>query len=121
MTTGTPPRVPFRVIAEHVLGSHGSVSLVFVSPATSKKTNLEKRGKNYVANVLTFPFKKNEGEIMICLPEAKKNADAFSLSYRDMVALLFIHALLHLKGVPHGGTMDRTERRLLKRFQDSRF
>lgn len=118
MTKSRPPSgVPFHVLTKEILGKRASVSLVFISPKAARTLNREKRGKEYAANILTFPFAKNSGEIFICLAEAKKSASEFSLSYRDMLVLLFIHGLLHLKGVPHGGTMDRTERRLLKRFQ----
>lgn len=112
---GTLPRVPFRVIANDVLKGDAEVSLAFVESKVSKKLNKKLRGKDYPANVLTFPFSKNNGEIIICPTEAKRMAPEFGLSYKKMLTLLFIHGLLHLKGVPHGATMDRLEARLLKR------
>ena len=112
---GTLPRVSFRAIAEDILKGSAEVSLAFVEPRIAKKLNLTLRGKNYPANILTFPFSKNNGEIIICPKEAKRMAPEFGLTFKNMLILLFIHGLLHLKGVPHGATMERLEARLLKR------
>jgi ssRNA-specific RNase YbeY (16S rRNA maturation enzyme) len=59
-----------------------------------------------ISNVLAFPLSKTSGEILIC----KKAAPPFSIGY------LFIHGLYHLKGLKHGATMERVERRTLKQF-----
>lgn len=112
---GTLPRVPFRVIADDILTGDGEISVAFVEPSVSKKLNRTLRGKDYPANILTFPFSKNSGEIIMCPKEAKRMAPEFGLTFKNMLILLFIHGLLHLKGVPHGATMDRLEARLLKR------
>jgi len=114
-TKGTLPRVPFAAIANDIMPRGSEISLAFVEPRVSKKLNSTLRGKDYPANILTFPFSKNSGEIIICPHEAKRMAPDFELSFRHMIILLFIHGLLHLKGVPHGATMDRLEARLLKR------
>lgn len=116
LTKGTSPRVPFQKVADKVLGKQGEVSLVFVSPKKAAALNRTHRKKAYTPNVLTFPYGKARGEIFICLPVAKKQAPEFGLSYTNMVLLLFIHGLLHLKGVRHGSTMEKSERRLLQTF-----
>lgn len=66
-----------------------------------KKTPAKK-----VSNVLAFPLSPTSGEILIC----KQKAKPFTVPY------LFIHGCLHLKGLVHGATMEREERRFLKRF-----
>ena len=58
------------------------------------------------SNVLAFPLSKASGEILICKTAAKPYTPAY----------LFIHGCLHLKGLKHSATMEREERRFLKRF-----
>ena len=77
---------------------------------------MQLRNKSYVPNVLSYESGKNSGEIIICLSVAKQQASSYDLSYRNFTAFLFIHGLLHLKGLPHGSTMEQHERTLLKRF-----
>lgn len=53
------------------------------------------------------------GEIFIDLVTAKKEMGKFDMSFDKFVTYLFIHGLLHLKGMEHGYTMERTEKKLL--------
>src|SRR5262249_34419256 len=62
---------------------------------------------------------KKSGEIVICLDVARQQAPSYDLSYQDFCGLLFIHALLHLKGERHGPTMEKKERALLARIISS--
>jgi ssRNA-specific RNase YbeY (16S rRNA maturation enzyme) len=71
---------------------------------------LRTKKKSHVSNVLSFPLSPTSGEILICKAAAKP----FSVEF------LFIHGLLHLKGLKHGATMEREEDRLLKRFRFAR-
>ncbi len=115
-TRKTIPRFPFRSIKEKILGKKFETSIVFVDSRESKKLNKKYRGKNKPANVLTFPLGKNSGEIFIDYAEVKKSAPHFSFSPRKMLGLVFIHALLHLKGIRHGSTMEKEEGVLLRRL-----
>lgn len=114
-TSSRRPTLPYTKMAQAVLPSW-ELSLVFAAPKEAQKLNKQLRRKSYVPNVLSYPVGKKSGEIVICLSEAKRQAPDFDLSYRGFVGLLFIHALLHLKGRRHGPTMEREERRLLSRF-----
>lgn len=93
---------PFDRLKDKILGANYELSLVFCSSVLARKLNNDRRGKNKVANVLSFPLNKNSGEIFIKLP-----AIDFSVGY------LFIHALLHLKGFRHGSKMETEEKRFL--------
>ena len=107
-TLNPMPRIPsvFNRIKKEVLGSRYDLSLAFLSPREMRAVTRRTKNKNKTSNVLAFPLSKNSGEILIC----KKRALPFTVAY------LFIHALLHLKGHRHGGTMERIENQLLKRF-----
>ena len=116
-TKGTPPRgVPFVQIKNTALGTGFSVSLVFVTNNMSRELNRKYRGKNTPANVLSFLIDKRIGEIFINLLRAKQEALKYGKTPRKYVGFLFIHALLHLKGLSHGSTMERLEKRLTRRF-----
>ena len=112
----TSPRISYEVIATEVLPKGYELSLVFVGDTLSKRLNLERRKKTYTPNVLTFPLTKKSGEIFINLAQAKREAQKSGVGYRKWVLLLFIHGLLHLKGIGHGATMERTERALTEKF-----
>ena len=57
------------------------------------------RGKNKPTNILSFEYSKTSGEIVIQLDCVKKDAPKFGLPYTKFLGFLFIHGLLHLKGI----------------------
>ena len=114
----TPPRrgkfsIPFTRLKNAVLGQSFELSLVFTDNVFSRRLNAKYRGENKPANVLSFSLSKKLGEIFINLVTAKKEARKFKMSFKDFVTFLFIHGLLHLKGMEHGDTMERAEKKLL--------
>jgi probable rRNA maturation factor len=110
----TPPGVPFGRLKEEALGSEYRLSLVFVGDKRSRAMNWRYRSKDKPANVLAFPLERNEGEIIINPRQAHRDAGRFGLSRREMVALLFVHGMLHLKGMKHGGKMEEREKQILR-------
>lgn len=116
LTKGKPPRLPFKLAKNLTLGEKYDLSLVFVSESESKSLNKKYRGKDKPANVLSFPLSKNAGEMVICLKEARRDAPRFNMGYPSFVALLFIHGLLHLKGMRHGSKMEGKEKEILKKL-----
>ncbi len=115
MTRRPAPRFPYEQALQSVLPAW-DISLVFSGASRAKSLNWNLRRKKYVPNVLSYETGKASGEIIICLEEAKKQAPSYEMAYAPFVGFLFIHALLHLKGYPHGPTMERRERELLSRF-----
>lgn len=105
--------VPFKYLKNKVLGKHFELSIVLTDSKLSRKLNKTYRKKNKPANVLSFPLSKESGEIFIDLVTAKKEAPIYGLPYKEFIISLFIHGLLHLKGMKHGDTMERTEKKLL--------
>ncbi len=115
-TKSTLPRVPFAVMKDAVLGKKYELSLVFVGNATSKKLNFSYRGKNNPTNILSFPLDKKTGEIFIAPAVARAEMKKFDRDYDNFIAFLFIHGLLHLKGMEHGSTMEKAEVKFRKKF-----
>lgn len=111
-----PGRAPFRAIKEAALGKSYRLTLIFTSPARIRKWNRIYRGKNRATDILSFPVSKSEGEIYMCLSEARKEAKKFRHAPGNFILFLFIHGLVHLKGYDHGATMERIETKIRVKF-----
>lgn len=70
------------------------ISIVLVSDDKIKELNKKYRKINRVTDVLAFDY----GEIFICLPQAKKQAEQLGHSLKKELAILLIHGILHLAG-----------------------
>jgi probable rRNA maturation factor len=105
--------IPFTRLKNAVLGNGFELSLVFINKTLSRKLNRTYRKKDKSADVLSFPLSKQSGEIFIDLETAQKEAPGFDMPFPKFVAYLFIHGILHLKGMRHGDTMERKEKKLL--------
>jgi len=106
----------FTKIKEAVLGKEYELSFSFISSEKMKKLNLTYRNINSPTDILSFPLSKKEGEMFICLAEARKEAEKFDRPYENFLRFLFIHGLVHLKGYDHGSTMERIEAKFRKQF-----
>ena len=74
---------------------------------------------NHTTDVIAFRLneyqeKNIEGEIYICLPVAKENAEYFKEPYEKEVARLIIHGGLHLIGYEDGTDDERKNMRELE-------
>jgi ssRNA-specific RNase YbeY (16S rRNA maturation enzyme) len=107
LTKRQVPNLPFAELKKKILGAKYDLSLVFCSGALTHKLNRERRSKDKVANVLSFPLTKNSGEIFIKLP-----ATDFSVGH------LFIHGLLHLAGRDHSSKMEAEEKKFLSSLKN---
>jgi probable rRNA maturation factor len=110
------PHWPWTAIATAILGEKFEGTLVFTPATLAKKLNHRYRHKDYVPNILSFPLSKKAGDIFITPTVAKREAKDFDHTYRQHLLFLFIHGLLHLKGLDHGSTMERKEREFFKLF-----
>ena len=115
-TAKSYPKLPYEEMKNRVLGTRYDLSLVFVGARRAQELNMVHRNATYVPNVLSFPLGKTEGEIYITPTVAKRQAKRWNMTYRGYVGLLFIHGLLHLKGHPHGATMEKAERVFISEF-----
>ena len=111
-----PQKLPYEKIKNDILGKRYQLSLTFIGPDRARTLNQNHRGKDYVPNVLSFPLDDTMGEIYIAPAVAKKEAKNFDLTPTGYMGFLFIHGCLHLKGYDHGDTMDKAEKRYLKRY-----
>ena len=110
------PAIPFAGIARHVLGADYELSLVLCGDALARRMNRTYRKKEYSPNVLSFPYSRSEGEIFLNVRKAEREAENYGTTPRKRLALLFVHACFHLKGLDHGVTMEARERDVLRKF-----
>ncbi len=113
---GNMPRLPFEEMAHAVLGKSYELSLVVCGDTLAQRMNKQYRKKSYRPNVLSFPLDKGSGEIFLNLRKAEREAAQYGVSVRDRFALLYAHALWHLKGYDHSEEMEKLELKTLKEF-----
>jgi probable rRNA maturation factor len=83
--------------------------------------NSKFRRKNYATNVLSFPYGKGSGDVVLCHPVIAKEARAQGKTLRAHYAHLVVHGVLHLRGHDHlrkrdAARMERAEIRILRRL-----
>ena len=133
------------VLKEVGVKDKAEISLAIVGDGRIRKLNKMYRGKNRVTDVLSFgdktviPYlakafprlKKNKdiefinppdnikrlGEIIICYPQAKKQAKELNHSLEKELTILLIHGMLHLLGYNHE-TMKDIENIILKKIKE---
>jgi probable rRNA maturation factor len=115
-TKGKLPSLPFLVIKNEILGEKYNLSIAFISEKKSREINKKYRNKDKSTNILSFPFSKKEGEILLCPSLIKKETKKFKMSFKKLLVYLVIHGSLHLKGMEHSSRMDREEEKYLSRI-----
>ena len=83
--------------------------------------NLHYRKKNKATNVLSFPYGKGSGDVVLCHPVIAREARAQGKSVAAHYAHLVVHGILHLRGYDHekkrdAERMERREVRILRRL-----
>ncbi len=96
-----------------------TVSLAFVGDRDMRSFNRRYRHAQGTTDVLSFPGNGSMlGEIVISVPQAKRQARHYGQPLAEELDLLIVHGLLHLAGHTHGTAasrahMQRLEQRLL--------
>jgi len=101
--------------------SRDDIAVVFTDARKMRKLNREYRGKNKTTDVLSFPADTGGdlGDIFIAPAVAKARAAGRGAEYREYLALLIVHSVLHLGGYDHhakkeAAAMARMEKKILK-------
>ena len=89
------------------------LSIVLAGDAEVKKLNRFYRGKNKTTDVLSFPLLEGVvfpagskegvvlGDVVVSVPQTKRQALANGKSFKAELALLVVHGILHLLGYDH--------------------
>ncbi len=96
-----------------ILGKEYSLSVGFADEARSQEINKQYRQKDKPTNVLSFAFSDQAGELVLCKPIIKKEAELLDKTFDEWLVFLIIHGLLHLKGLDHGKKMEQLEKKYL--------
>lgn len=128
-------RTQFRRWARSALLHDAVLTLRLVGTAEARTLNAQFRGRDYATNVLTFDYLAGEtidapgaaglaplqADIVVCLPVVAREARAQRKSFRDHLAHLVVHGVLHAQGMDHetdeqAQHMEAMEVRILRRF-----
>jgi probable rRNA maturation factor len=99
-----PTRAQVRRWAKAALAADATVTVRFVDAIEGRALNAEFRGKDYATNVLTFVYDDDEpraGDIVLCAPVVRREADAQGKTLAAHYAHLVVHGMLHLQGFDH--------------------
>ncbi len=92
-----------------------SISLLLCDETEILRLNNEFRCKNYVTNVLSFEDGDilegilYLGDIAMCIPKIKEEADIEKKTFKTHFVHLFIHGVLHLLGFDHETQQEQVE------------
>ena len=106
-----------KLIARLSKVNEGAVEINFVSPNEIKEINRRRRGKDEVTDVLSFAYSEMppiQGEIVICLAQARRQAKFYRRHLNDEMKLLFVHGCLHLVGYDHIKPRERATMKALE-------
>lgn len=104
-----PPRAQVRRWVRAALLADAVVTVRFVEAIEGRALNAEFRGKDYATNVLTFVYDDEQpraGDIVLCAPVVRKEADAQGKTLAAHYAHLVVHGMLHLQGFDHERAAD---------------
>ena len=101
--------------------SPAQVTLRIVGEREARHLNKIFRKKSHPANVLTFAYEKNRGDVVLCHPVIRREAHAQGKSLGAHYAHLVVHGVLHLHGYDHekkrdAARMEAREIRILRRL-----
>ena len=101
---GIPAASSFRRWAR--AASVSAITFRIVGEREGRSLNRAFRKKNYATNVLSFPYGKNQGDVVLCHPVIRREARAQGKSVAAHYAHLVVHGCLHLRGYDHEKKRD---------------
>jgi len=94
-------KIAQKVLKEEKSGK-SDLSVAIVGAKRSQELNKRYRGKDKVANVLSFSEKEfGLGEVVLCPQEIEKDAKKYGILFQQALALMLIHGMLHLLEYSH--------------------
>ena len=106
---GLPARSTLLRWVEAALESDAELTVRFVGAAEARRLNREFRGKDYATNVLTFDYQHAPvvvADIVLCVPVVRREAREQRKGFRDHLAHLVVHGVLHAQGHDHARARD---------------
>lgn len=107
------------LVLTKVKKKNAAVSIHFIGDRQMHRLNKEHRGKDKVTDVLSFAMQEGEkwqgsfeqetddwGDIFICVPQIKRQAKEYRVTYREELMRMTVHGVLHLLGYDHEKDSD---------------
>lgn len=98
------------------------IGVVSLSARESLELNRTYRKRRKPANVLSFFYSPEYGEIMVCPELIRAEAEAQGRSFRYQMTWMIVHGMLHLAGIHHEASaqaerrFEEIERRVLEKL-----
>ena len=106
---GLPARSTLLRWVEAALESDAELTVRFVGAAEARRLNRDFRGKDYATNVLTFDYQHAPvvvADIVLCVPVVRREAREQRKGFREHLAHLVVHGVLHAQGHEHDRAAD---------------
>jgi probable rRNA maturation factor len=106
---GLPARSTLARWITAALERDAELTLRFVGTAEARKLNRDFRGRDYATNVLTFDYAHApivRADIVLCVPVIKREAREQRKAFREHLAHLAVHGVLHAQGHEHDRAVD---------------
>ena len=90
------------------------LSIVLTGDAEVRRLNRQYQKKDKTTDVLSFPLLEGKklklgpretiplGDVVISVPQTRRQAKEHGVDFREELALLLVHGILHLLGYDHG-------------------
>lgn len=81
-----------------------TLSFVFLDKETARGYNRDYRQRDYATNVLTFDYDHGpvvSADIVVCVPVVAEEAIAQGKTFREHLAHMIVHSVLHAQGWDH--------------------
>ena len=120
-----PASAQVRRWARAALKGPAEITVRIVGAVEARALNRRYRGRDYAANVLSFPYARRrgllQGDIVLCAPVIAREALVQGKTVEAHLAHLTVHALLHLQGYDHlrqrdAARMEALEKKLLAKL-----
>ena len=88
------------------------------------KINVEYLDHDTYTDIITFDYtvgKELHGDIFISIDRVKENAEVYKCSFKDELARVMVHGVLHLVGYKDKSTVDSTIMRAKEDYHLSLF
>lgn len=108
-----------NALVDRIDPGSGRYSVILVDDETITGLNRETFGIDGPTDVLSFPLQDEsgfvvggrgnalQGELVIAIPTAQRQAAEHDHSLKSELAHLLVHGLLHIQGMDHDGAEDR--------------
>lgn len=119
-----PDRAQLRRWVRAAQETDVQATIRFVAAREGRMLNRDFRGKDHATNVLSFIYGAHpaSGDLVICLPVVLREAKEQGKPFKEHLAHMVVHGMLHLQGYDHetgaadAARMEARERAVLARF-----